>query len=250
MRRALQGTVMALALALTASCELVAGTSDRVWVPGSAGAGGQGVGHGGAGGEGPDCNPDDIADDFEDGVLGAQWTPPVDYLAPLPAETGGALVMTAANDGDTWRWVQTDCFYDLTNRRVAIEVRSLPTDDPSTTFCLLLEREEARGVLMGYHGGMLQNVDLTDANTLNALNSVPYAPSFHRWWAISRRIDGALVFETSSDGVAFDEVFAAYEEPAQARHRVVLATYRPSDASPTQGGTWSVESIQCNATER
>lgn len=160
------------------------------------------VNGGGAASDQTWCAIDSISDDFEDGLVGAVWSP-WSYDSCSMFERAGALQFEFEPEGYGGCGYESLTRYDLTGRSVSVEV---PGVDESgqihTVFVLDFANDDWIAL---DHGGGEEPNRLVCRNNIGSANATPCSLSYdatqHRWWRFRHDPGPNVVhWETSADG--------------------------------------------------
>ena len=147
--------------------------------------------------------PQDIVDDFEDGVVSPFWH---DTNQPgVTSETGGAMHLTPALSGGWIRYISPQA-YALRNCAFSLEIRQALAVDSSvgqTYLALGNNHDKFVQVSMGLDEVIARHVDGNDGGYARA----PYDPSKHRWWRI-REAAGTVTVEYSPNGLSYAPMYS------------------------------------------
>lgn len=182
-------------------------------------------------------------DDFEDGFLSDEWLNTNGSAAVTGLETEGNVVLTLAPGvSATKTWVSSQA-YDVTGDAASIEIVETSAA-PSTTFF------ELRGDTAAVTIRVVSSIDMMTMEEKKEIEAVvdskeddalvltteDYDPAAYRWVRI-RDDDGALVFERSTDGGAWEEW--ARQSPARVPVEDVLIAFglTSTAAAATPGQT-------------
>lgn len=158
----------------------------------------------GAGGSGVCGTIALLADDFDDGVVGLDWTGIVGSGASV-AELDGERVITLPEMTASLSYFDTVYRYDLRDGAVRIEIPTMT--NPATNAQVFFSTTFAVGdyVYIAQKAGKIEAGLVLDNAAPMPLATDDYDPTADRWWQI-RESDGTIHFETSPDGQAFREL--------------------------------------------
>ncbi len=169
-----------------------------------------------------------VADDFEDDVIGPQWLPFADPGASLDERDGDLVVAMEAGTGNPYAGLHAAAYHDLVEGEIVAEVSGV------AAVATILEVRD-------HHGGKAQLVDTVGQLTAAVYDvpdgdvraSVPYDAEQHRFWRI-REEAGDLYWETSPDGVGWDELHHE-AMPIDPAHVIgIVSAGEQTDAGPTE----------------
>jgi hypothetical protein len=209
----------------------------RLGFEATSGDAGDGQGDGGDGGA--PCNlVGRVHDTFDDGVIDEHlWENRYADPGATLVEANGQLTFTLASTAtSTYAGIKTLRYYDMRGSRMIVEVVQVPA--PGTNAGIQLEYAVDRYVSLSLIGGDLRGAYRT--STFTIVDSLPYVPSQHRFWAISEDA-GTIHYETSADGVSFT-TFATVPVPFDVS-LVRQTAFAGTDMLVAAPGTFVIESI-------
>lgn len=167
---------------------------------GTTGVTGTGTGTGGPGFVGPGC----FGDDFEDGVIGAMWSPWVEPDASI-SEGAGMLKMTPPTSGvwDTGVVGSHEHDFPFITGHLRMRVPVPPAEGSPVVLFLQVGDETGTSLSIQLSGGQVIVVGAVDL--VDVYREEFVVAAYPQWIGI--RAEGDVVhFETSDDGVVFTPV--------------------------------------------
>ena len=181
------------------------------------------------------------SDDFEDGVLGAEWTSPDTSRHGAIEESGGNLVLTVSG-GSGSAFLLSRHPQWLADSSVQAEVTQIVPADAGIESSFGVEYENLDKLELHQEGGELRFERRREGNWAS-LASVPYDPQGQRFWRL-RHGPGKVSFETSPDGLRFT---AHLETPwQQETGRIYVYTWNEGgQAQPSAFLLGDIETVLC-----
>jgi hypothetical protein len=137
-----------------------------------------------------------LADNFNDGVLGAQWGYNWEDPGASWTETGGRIVFTPPMNASGYAGILTPLSYDIREGAVSIVVTGFPSTTAGTVEAQFILQTDSGDAQISASGGQIH---FSDGST--TIGSVTFNTTNHRVWRF-RESGGTLTWEVG-DGVNF-----------------------------------------------